>query len=132
MRIRTPGICHALSQVTNHTPSRPIRTPSSGLETANQNGITSLNGSASRVGFAVSKIVFIPFSLLFDSVAAIARVLDFRVPLPGQSLISLADENPVVAAKTLLAMAGLFRAVGFTTFALLRHLERGMAVRLER
>jgi hypothetical protein len=65
-------------------------------------------------------------------VAAIARVLDLRVPLPGQSLISLADENPVVAAKTFLAIAGLFGVVGFTTFAFLRRLERGKAVRLER
>ena len=55
-------------------------TPIRGLETANQNGITSLNGMASRATIAVSKIVFIPFSLMFDSVAAIARVLDFRVP----------------------------------------------------
>jgi hypothetical protein len=107
-------------------------TPIRGLETANQNGITSLNEMASRATVAVSKIVFIPFSLLFDSVAAIARVLDFRVPLPGQSLISLADENLIVAAETLLAMAGLFRFVGFTTFAFLHRLERGMAVRLER
>ena len=29
-------------------------------------------------------------------------------------------------------MAGLFRVVGFTTFALLRRLEPGMAARLER
>src|SRR5262249_31787979 len=35
--------CHALSQVTNHAPIRPRSTPSSGLDTANQNGITSLN-----------------------------------------------------------------------------------------
>ena len=73
-----------------------------------------------------------PFSLLFDSARAIARVLDFGLPLPGQSLLPLPDENPVVAAKTLLAMAGLFRIVGFTTFAILRRLERGMVVRLER
>jgi hypothetical protein len=87
---------------------------------------------ASRAIGAVSKIVFIPFSLLFDSAAAIARVLDFRVPLPRQSVLPLRDEDPVVAAKTLLAMAGLFRIVGFTTFAFLRRLERGMAVCLER
>jgi hypothetical protein len=132
MRIRTPGICHALSQVTNHAPSKPVRTPSSGLETANQNGITSLNGSASRVGFAVCKIVFIPSAYLFDSARAIARVLDFGLPLPDPSLLPLPDENPVVAAKTLLATAGLFRVVGFTTFALSRRLELGIAVRLER
>jgi hypothetical protein len=45
--------CHMLSEVTNHAPSRPIRTPISGLETANQNGIISLNGIASRLRFAV-------------------------------------------------------------------------------
>ena len=38
----------------------------------------------------------------------------------------------MVAAKTLLAMAGLFGVVEFTTFAFLRRLERGKAVRLER
>ena len=107
-------------------------TPIRGLETANQNGITSLNGMASRATVAVSKIVFIPSSLLFGSAAAIARALDFRVPLPGQSLLSLADESPVVAAKMLLAMAGLIRVVGLTTFAFLPRLERGKAVRLER
>ena len=84
-------------------------TPIRGLETANQNGITSLNEMTSRATGAVSKIVFIPCSLLFDSVAAIARVLDFRA-----------------------AMAGIFRVVGFTTFAFLRRLEPAMAVRLER
>ena len=39
---------HALSQVTNHAPSKPKSTPSSGLETANQKEITSLNGMAPR------------------------------------------------------------------------------------
>jgi hypothetical protein len=107
-------------------------TPIRGLETANQNGITSLNEMTSRPTGAVSKIVVIPFSLLFDSAAAIASALDFRVPLPGQLLLPLPDENPVVAAKTLLAVAGLFRVVGFTTFAFLRRLEPAMAVRLER
>jgi hypothetical protein len=52
-------------------------TPIRGLETANQNGITSLNGMASGATTAVSKIVFMLFSLLFDLAAAIARVLDF-------------------------------------------------------
>ena len=52
-------------------------TPIRGLETANQNGITSLNGMASGATIAVSKIVFMLFSLLFDLAAAIARVLDF-------------------------------------------------------
>jgi hypothetical protein len=51
-------------------------TPIRGLETANQNGITSLNGMASGATIAVSKIVFMLFSLLFDLAAAIARVLD--------------------------------------------------------
>ena len=101
--------CHALSQVTNHAPNKPMITPTRGLETANQKGITSLNEMTSRATGAVSKIVFIPCSLLFDSVAAIARVLDFGA-----------------------AMAGLFRVVGFTTFAVLRRFERGMAVSLER
>jgi hypothetical protein len=68
---------HMLSEVTNHAPSKPIRTPISGLETANQNGIISLNGIASRLTFAALKIVFIPSSLLFESCAAIARVSDF-------------------------------------------------------
>ena len=69
--------CHALSQVTNHAPNKAMITPIRGLETANQNGITSLNGMASGATIAVSKIVFMLFSLLFDLAAAIARVLDF-------------------------------------------------------
>ena len=44
---------HALSQVTNHAPIRPRSTPSSGLDTANQNGIISLKEIVSRVTFAV-------------------------------------------------------------------------------
>ena len=40
--------CHALSQVTNHAPNKPMITPIRGLETANQNGITSLNEMTSR------------------------------------------------------------------------------------
>ena len=42
-----PTGCHALSQLTNHAPSKPTSAPSSGLDTANQNGITSLNGIVS-------------------------------------------------------------------------------------
>jgi hypothetical protein len=68
--------CHALSHVTHHAPNKPMITPISGLETANQNGITSLNGMASGATIAVSKIVFMLFILLFDLAAAIARVLD--------------------------------------------------------
>ena len=56
----------------------------------------------------------------------------FLIITSGQSLLPLRDENPVVAAKMLLAMAGLYGVVGFTTFACLRRLERGMAVHLER
>jgi len=40
---------YVLSQVTNHAPSKPMSTPISGLETANQNGITSLNGIVPRL-----------------------------------------------------------------------------------
>src|SRR5206468_8272765 len=47
------GSRHALSQVTNHAPSKPRSIPSSGLDTANQNGITSLNGIVSPSTFAV-------------------------------------------------------------------------------
>ena len=43
---------HAQSQVTNHAPMRPRSTPSSGLDTANQNGIISLKEMVSRVTFA--------------------------------------------------------------------------------
>jgi hypothetical protein len=88
--------CHALSQVTNHAPNRPRSTPSSGLDTANQNGIISLNEMVSRATFGVWTIVFMPFTLLFDSVAAIARVWDSGVPLLTQSLLPPQDENQVV------------------------------------
>jgi hypothetical protein len=37
-----------------------------------------------------------PFTLLFDSVAAIARVWDSGVPLLAQSLLPPQDENQVV------------------------------------
>src|SRR5215831_10923550 len=45
--------CHALSQLTNHAPIKPRSTPSSGLDTANQNGIISLNEMVPRARFAV-------------------------------------------------------------------------------
>src|SRR5262245_30096143 len=45
--------CYALSQVTNHAPISPRSTPSSGLDTANQNGIISLNEMIPRATFAV-------------------------------------------------------------------------------
>src|SRR5437762_3400183 len=47
------GSRHALSQATNHAPSKPRSIPSSGLDTANQNGITSFNGIVSPSTFAV-------------------------------------------------------------------------------
>src|SRR5262245_24137635 len=48
-----PGSHHALSQVTNHAPSKPKSTPSNGLEMANQKGIASLNKTAPRATLAV-------------------------------------------------------------------------------
>src|SRR5262249_25968505 len=57
------AICHVLSQVTNHAPSKPIRTPSSGLDTANQNGIISLSGIAWRLTLPIRKLVFMSQSL---------------------------------------------------------------------
>jgi hypothetical protein len=80
---------------------------------------------ASGATIAVSKIVFMLFSLLFDLAAAIARVLDFCVPLPDHALLSLPDENLVGSREN-------HDRHGFTTFPCLRRLERGMAVRLER
>ena len=50
---------HMLIQATNHAPSNPIRTPISGLETANQKGIVCLNEIALRPASSVSKIAFI-------------------------------------------------------------------------
>jgi hypothetical protein len=88
--------CHAVTQVTNHAPSNPIRTPISGLEMANQNGIASLNVTAPRPAFALRKIVFMHFSLLFDPAVAIARASDFRLLLPSQSLFPLQGENQLV------------------------------------
>jgi hypothetical protein len=75
-----------------------MSTPITGLETANQNGIASLSEIASRPTAAVSKIVFMPFSLLFDSAAATARVWDSGLPLPTQSLLPLQNENQAVTA----------------------------------
>ncbi len=42
-----------LNQVRNQAPNKPIRTPINGLETANQNGITSRNGIVLRLTFSV-------------------------------------------------------------------------------
>ena len=42
-----PGSRHALSQVINHAPNNPTSMPTSGLNTANQNGINSCNEIAS-------------------------------------------------------------------------------------
>jgi hypothetical protein len=85
--------CHALSQVTNHAPIRPRSTPSSGLDTANQNGIISLNEMVPPATFAVRTIVFMPFTLFFDSARAIARALDSGLLLPSESLLPLQNEH---------------------------------------
>jgi len=77
-----------------------MSTPITGLETANQNGIASFSEIASRSKAAVSNIVFMPFSLLFDSAAATARVQDSGLPLPTQLLLPLQDENQVVTPST--------------------------------
>lgn len=79
-------------------------------------------------------MVFISSSLLFDSAATIARVLDFRMPLLSQSLLPLEEENQLVspqpaatAFRVWLAYCGL---LSFTVCACLRYLERGTAARL--
>ncbi len=51
---------YVLSHVTNHAPNKPMRTPISGLETADQNGISSLNEIVSRLAFATKRIVSMP------------------------------------------------------------------------
>jgi hypothetical protein len=73
-----------------------MSTPINGLQTANQNGMASFSEIASRPTAAVSNIVFMPFSLLFDLTAATARVWDSGLSLPTQSLLPLEDENQVV------------------------------------